>query len=109
MVARVTVLNVTTGSTVATCTARLLNPLTVTVADKLSANRPLRFPIVNCVVVALVIFPVTPLLKVTVLLVAVLEKPKPWMVKVVALAARVAVLAVTTGFTVATCTAVPLF
>ena len=49
-----------------------------------------------------------PLLKVTVLFAGAGSKPKPLMVTVVALAARLAVLLVTTGATVATCTGVPL-
>ena len=63
---------------------------------------------VSEVAVAAVTVPTAPSLKVTVLLAAVGSKPKPLMVSVVALAARLAVLLVTTGVTVATCTAAPL-
>ena len=63
---------------------------------------------VSEVAVAAVTVPIAPSLKATVLLPAVGSKPKPVMVIVVALAARLAVLLVTTGVTVATCTAVPL-
>lgn len=63
---------------------------------------------VNEVAVAAVTLPIAPLLNTTVLLPAVGLKPKPLMVIVVALAARFAVLVVTTGTTVATWTPVPL-
>ena len=63
---------------------------------------------VSEVAVAAVTVPTAPLLKTTVLLAAVGSKPKPLMVIVVALAARLAVLLVTTGVTVATWTAAPL-
>ena len=56
MAARLAVLVVTTGETVATCTDALLTPATLTDADKLPATRPLRFVTVNCVVVALVVW-----------------------------------------------------
>src|SRR5262249_19103102 len=106
--ARLVALEVTTGVTVATCTAAPLpTPFEVTTAVKLPAIRPLRPVTVNCVLVAAVTVPV-PLLKVTLLLAAVVEKPKPLIVSVVALAARFAALEVTTGVTVATCTAAPL-
>ncbi len=51
---------------------------------------------------AVVTVPTPPLLKVTVLLAAVVSKPLPLMVMVVALAPSAAVLLVTVGFTVAT-------
>ena len=57
---------------------------------------------VSEVAVAAVTVPTAPSLKTTVLLPAVGSKPKPLMVSVVALAARLAVLLVTTGVTVAT-------
>lgn len=60
------------------------------------------------VAVAVVIVPTAPLLNVTVLLAATVSKPKPLIVTVDALAPRAAVLLVTTGATVATCTAEPL-
>ncbi len=64
--------------TVATCTpAPLLTPLLVTIAVRLPAVKPLRLVTVSFVAVALVTFPVAPPLKVTVLSLAVLEKPKP--------------------------------
>ena len=63
---------------------------------------------VSEVAVAEVTVPTAPSLKTTVLLPAVVSKPKPLIVSVVALAARLAVLLVTTGMTVATWTAAPL-
>ena len=106
---------VTTGVTVATCTpVVLLWPLLVTVASRFPPiNVPFR-PTVNVVAVAAVTVavPVKPLLKLTELFVPtgdVVEKPKPWMVTVVTLAAKLVVLRVIVGTTVATCTAmVPL-
>jgi hypothetical protein len=58
---------------------------------------------VSEVEVAEVTVPAAPLLSVTVLLDAVVSKPKPVMVKDVALAARLVVVLVTTGMTEATC------
>ncbi len=58
--------------------------------------------------VAEVTVPTAPLLKTTVFSAAVVLKPEPAIVMVVALMAKFAVLAVTTGRTDATCTAVPL-
>ncbi len=63
---------------------------------------------VNVVAVALVTVPAALLLKTMVLLPAVVLKPKPLMVIVVALAAKATVRVVTTGMTVATLTAAPL-
>jgi hypothetical protein len=63
---------------------------------------------VSEVAVATVTVPTAPLLKTTVLLAAVVEKPNPSMVTVNASAARGEVLLVTTGTTEDTCTAVPL-
>ena len=63
---------------------------------------------VSEVAVAEVTVPVAPLLKTTVLLPGVVLKPKPLITIVAALLATLVVLAVTTGDTVATCTAVPL-
>ena len=60
---------------------------------------------VSEVAVAAVTVPVAPLLKATVLLPAVVLKPKPLIVICVALGDSTAVLLVTTGATVATCTA----
>lgn len=63
---------------------------------------------VNAVAVALVTVPAALLLKTIVLLPAVVLKPKPLIVMVVALAAKAKVRLVTTGITVATLTADPL-
>ncbi len=60
------------------------------------------------VAVAEVTVPTAPLLKTTVLLAAVVLNPEPVIVIVLAVRARFVVLAVTTGRTVATCTADPL-
>lgn len=60
---------------------------------------------VNDVAVAVVTVPTAPLLKVTVLSPAVVLKPKPLIVIVSAFAAKFDELLVTTGTTVATCTA----
>ncbi len=99
LAARLAVLDVTTGITLATCTVELLKPLTLTEAVRLPTTRPLRLVTVNCVLLAEVTVPVAPPLKETVLLPAVLEKPKPWMVRLVAFAARLIVLEVTVGAT----------
>lgn len=63
---------------------------------------------VRLVAVADVTVPTAPLLNVTVFWAAVVEKPNPLMVTVVASAATAVVALVTTGTTVATCTAAPL-
>ena len=63
---------------------------------------------VSDVVVAAVTVPTAPLLKTTVLLAAAVSKPNPLMESVVSSASRLAVLLVTTGTTVETCTAAPL-
>lgn len=107
--ARLVVLLVTTGITVAICTAEpLLTLLLVTTAVKLPAVAGLVENVtVRTVRVAVVTVPTAPLLNTTVLFPAVVSKPKPLMVTVAALAARFAVLLVTTGVTVATCTAEP--
>ena len=60
------------------------------------------------VAVADVTVPVAPLLNTTVLLPAVVLNPKPLMVIVFAVRAKLVVFAVTTGRTLATCTAEPL-
>jgi hypothetical protein len=57
---------------------------------------------VSVVAVAAVTVPTAPLLKTTRLLAATVEKPNPEIVIVVAVMARLAVLAVTTGITLAT-------
>ncbi len=63
---------------------------------------------VSVVAVAAVTVPAALLLKTSVLLPAVVLKPKPLIVNVVALAASATVRVVTTGITVATLTAEPL-
>lgn len=63
---------------------------------------------VRVVGVAAVTLPTAPLVNVTKLSPAVVSKPKPWIVTVLALAARFVVLLVTTGMTAATCTGDPL-
>ncbi len=80
----------------------------MTTAVKLPADGTVEKVIDNDVLVAEDTVPMAPLLKTTVLLAAVLLKPVPAIVIVVALIARLAVLLVTTGLTEATCTAVPL-
>ncbi len=62
----------------------------------------------KAVAVAELTVPTAPLLNVTVLSAAVVLKPDPLMVIVVAPSARLATLEVTTGRTTATCTAAPL-
>ena len=101
---------VTTGVTVATFKAApLLCEFVVTTAVKSPAVVGLVENVtVNKVAVAVVTAPTAPLLKTTVLLPAVVLKPKPAIVIVAALAARFEELVVTTGLTVATWTAVPL-
>ena len=104
------VLVVTTGVTVATCTADpLATLLVVTTAVRLPAESgPVVMLIVNDVAVAAVTVPAALLLKTIVLLPAVVLKPNPLIVSVVALAAKATVRLVTTGITVATFTAAAL-
>jgi hypothetical protein len=64
--------------------------------------------IVRVVAVAAVTVPMAPLLKTTLLLAAIVEKPNPVIVIVFAVIERLAVLTVTTGMTFATLTAAPL-
>ncbi len=91
------------GRTVAICTAEpLLKELTVTTAVKLPALGLVENVTVSVVAVAAVTLPTAPLLNVTVLLAAVVLKPKPLMVIVVAVSASDVVACVTTGPTVAT-------
>ncbi len=100
---------VTTGVTVATCTAvPLLIPLVVTMAVTLPAAGLVENVTVNEVADAVVTVPTAPPLNATVLLAAVVLKPNPLMTKVFALEPKLAVLLVTTGLTVAICTAEPL-
>lgn len=108
--ARLSVTAVTTGTTVATCTAvPLPRALAVTLAVMLpTVSGKVEKVIVNDVLDAVVTVPTAPLLSVTLLSSAVALKPKPLMTTVVALAARLVVLLVTTGLTVATFTGAPL-
>ncbi len=72
------VLLVTVGLTVATCTAEpLLTPFTDAWAVKLPALGLIEYVTVSMVVVAVVTVPTAPLFKVTMLLAAVVSKPKP--------------------------------
>ena len=106
---RLVVVAVTTGDTVATAVAALLNNDVVTT----TFSGPAMFGnaanvILSEVVVAAVIMPTAPLLKLTELFVIVELKPKPAIVSVVVPAANAVVLDVTVGTTLATCTALPL-
>ena len=77
--------------------------LVVTIAVRLPASTGVvENAIVSVVAVAAVTVPTAPLLNATVLLAAVVSKPKPLIVSVAALAARLSVLLVTTGLTLAT-------
>lgn len=102
--ARSAVLLVTTGFTVATVTgAPLLALLEVTTTVKSPAAAGLVEKVtVSDVAVAAVTAPTAPLLKTTVVLAALVSKPKPLMVSVSAFASRSLLLLVTTGTTVAT-------
>jgi hypothetical protein len=104
------VFGVTTGDTVATCTAApLFAPFVVTTAVRIPAVAGLVLNVtVSDVVVADVTVPVAPLLNTTVFLEAIGSNPKPAMVSVAAMAARLVVLGVTTGVTVAIRTGTPL-
>lgn len=110
LIARFAVEDVTVGPTVATCTAEPeVTLLLVTMAVKLPIEVGLVEKVtMSEVAVAVVTVPTAPLLKVTVLLAATVSKPVPAMVIVEAFAPKAAVLLVTTGATVATCTADPL-
>jgi hypothetical protein len=110
LAARFAVLLVTTGVTVPTWTAApLIRLLVVTTAVRLPAILGFVENVtVSDVAVAAVTVPIAPLLKTTVLFAGVVSKPKPLMVIVFALAARLVVSLVTTGVTLATCTAKPL-
>ena len=102
---RFEVLLVTTGTTVETCTAvPLLRPLVVTIAVRLPADVGAVVKLmVSVVAVAAVTVPTAPLLKTTELLAAVVENPVPVIVRLLAFAARRAVVfVVTTGRTRAT-------
>lgn len=108
--ARFAVLLVTTGITVATLTAEPLpRVLVVTTAVRFPAVvGGVESVIVSEVAVAVVTVPTASLLNTTELLAATGSKPNPEIVNVVALAARLTLLVVTTGTMVATCTAEPL-
>lgn len=111
LAARLAVLLVTTGITRATCRAV---PLPTLFVVTIAVNGPAELGFVPNVTVsevadAVVTVPVAPLLKTTVLFPAVVSKPAPAIVTVAALAAKSAVATVTTGLTVAICTADPLF
>jgi len=106
----VVVVIVTTGATVAICTAAPLVRLFVaTTAVKLprAAGRVEKVT-VRTFTVAVVTVPIAPLLNTTVLFAAVGLKPNPPMTTVSALRPRLAVLVVRVGVIVATCTAMPL-
>lgn len=111
LAAKSAVLLVITGMTVATCKAvPLATPFVVTMA----VNEPAEVGFVpkvtvNDVPVAAVTVPVAPLLNVTRLLPGVVENPTPAIVIVAAFAAKFEVAEVTTGRTLAICTADPLF
>ncbi len=85
-----------------------MTEFTVTTAVRLPALGRVEKVTVNEVAEAVVTLPTAPLLKVTVLLPAVVLNPKPLIVTVLAVSAKAVVAAVTTGPTVATCTADPL-
>ena len=110
LMARAVELAVTAGLTTATCTAEpLLIELVVTTAVKLpTAVGAVVIVTVNDVAVAALTVPAAPLLKTTVLLPAVGLNPKPAIVTVEPLIAKLVEALVTTGATVATCTAAPL-
>lgn len=101
---RIAVPLVTTGTTVPTCIAvTLLTPLAVIIAVRLPAEMGLaEKATVNSLDVAAVTVPTAPLLKITVLLLPVVSKPNPAIVMVAASAAKLLVLLVTIGLTVAT-------
>lgn len=109
--ARSAVLLVTTGMILATWVAA---PLATLFVVMMAVSGPAEVGLVPKVTVsdvadAVVTVPVAPLLKTTVLLAAVPSKPTPAMTTVAAFAAKSAVAAVTTGLTLAICTAEPLF
>ena len=104
LTAKLVIALVTTGVMVATLTAEpLLTPLVVTIAVISPAVAGLVENVtVRLVADAAVTIPAAPSSKTTVLLLGVALKPKPAIVTVDALAARLAVARVTTGLTVAT-------
>ena len=104
LAARFAALLVMTGTTVATLTdPELLILLVVTIANKSPATvGDVEKVTVSRFAVAVDTVPTAPLLKTTVLFPAIVSKPKPLMVAVVAFAAKLDVLLVTTGVTVVT-------
>ena len=102
-IAKLVLLLVTTGITVATCTdAPLLTEFVVTTAVMLpTLVGVVDKETVNAVAVAEVTVPTAPLLNVTVLLAAVVSNPKPLIVTVDSVNARLLLLLVTTGAVVA--------
>ena len=102
--------DVTTGVTLATCTAEPLSSKSVvTTAVNVPATvGSVENVTVKVVGVAAVTIPTAPSLNETELSLAVASNPKPWITKVLALAARLVVLLVTTGITVATWIGDPL-
>jgi hypothetical protein len=107
--ARLVVALVTTGRTDATWTALPLPKVfEVTTAVTLpAAVGPVVNVTVKAVAVALATVPTAPLVRTTVLFAAVGSNPKPLMISVVASAAKLVVLLVTTGVIVAICVALP--
>ena len=109
LAARFATLLVKTGLTVATCTGDpLLTPAITTEANRLPALGLVEIDTVSIVAVAEVTVPTAPPLKITVLLDAVVLKPKPLIVNIESSAARLAELLVTTPTTLAICNAAPL-
>lgn len=109
LAARLAVETVTVGVSLATCTAvPLLAPFVVTITVKFPAVGTVEKLTDRAVAVAEVTVPTAPLLKTNVLSPAVVLKPEPLMVIVATPSPSEATLAVTTGLTTATCTAVPL-
>lgn len=109
LAARLAVELVTVGVSVATCTGEpLLTPLVVTMAVNLPAVGTVENEIDKLVAVADVTVPTAPLLKTTVLSPAVVLKPVPLIVIVVAPSAKLEAFCVTTGRITATCTGLPL-
>lgn len=110
LAAKFSVTAVTTGNTLATCTAvPLLRALDVTLAVMLPTVSGCDENVtVRAVFEALVTVPTAPLLKVTRFSSTMELKPKPLMTTVEVFAAKSAVLLVITGFTVATFTGAPL-
>ena len=107
--ARVNVEMTGVAMTVATCTAvPLLKALEVTTAVRLPTVGLVMKVTTICVGLEEVTEPPAPRFRTTELLPLLLAKPNPLIVRVAAEVERLAVLCVTTGITVATCTGVPL-